>query len=140
MKRTCKKCSEEKELEEFTANKQCKYGRTHKCIDCAKIMQAEWYQKNIEIRKAKNIKWHSDNKQRSKELNKKYYNLNREKEIKKSSKWRKENPDKRKRIDKRYYLSHPEKIKEKTAALTEKKRIKRLFEVIGDEPAAWVTE
>lgn len=38
MKRVCKKCGEEKELEEFVLHKLCKFGRGHRCKSCIKII------------------------------------------------------------------------------------------------------
>lgn len=42
MIRTCKKCRKEKSLEDFTANKLCKFGREHSCKECTITRQGAW--------------------------------------------------------------------------------------------------
>lgn len=41
MKRTCKKCGEEKNIDDFLSDKNCRYGKTHTCKECAKIRRVE---------------------------------------------------------------------------------------------------
>lgn len=35
MKRVCKKCGEEKPIDDFVTDKKCKFGKTHECKKCA---------------------------------------------------------------------------------------------------------
>ena len=42
MKRICKKCGEEKELEEFAKDKKCHYGRTWCCKTCLCLYHKEY--------------------------------------------------------------------------------------------------
>ena len=48
MKRICKKCNIEKELEEFVPNKASKDGRMWRCIECNRISSAKYRAKNHE--------------------------------------------------------------------------------------------
>lgn len=61
MKKVCSKCGEEKELELFVKNKQCKDKREGICKDCRKIYVSKHYQQNkqqyLELRK----KWRKKN-------------------------------------------------------------------------------
>ena len=75
MKKTCTKCSVEKELSEFYRHKTGKYGVSGHCKDCKKKYamlnkeRIDSYQKQYRI----------DNKQRNKNRDKEYYQKNKDK-------------------------------------------------------------
>lgn len=101
--KVCTKCGEEKELNNFYANKRGKDGKQACCILCHK-------------------KYQEENKGKIKNCSKKYYQENKEK-IKKH---RDEHKEKYKNYQKKYYLEHQEesKIKQKKYRKNHKDEIK----------------
>lgn len=132
MKRVCKKCGIEKELDELVFNSDCKYERENFCIQCKKIQDKEYYQKNKDkiLNYVKN--YSIENKDKIKEYKKeyslknkdgiikKYKQDNKEKLKKQAKEWRDNNPDKvlkmyenRKPYQKEYRLNNKDKINQK---------------------------
>lgn len=77
--RLCKKCNNEKDINEFY-----KYKRGT-CKECEKSRTLENYRNNKEAYKTNSKKWYSNNKEKSKE-NSKLYRINNKDEIKKRTK------------------------------------------------------
>jgi len=48
MKRICKECGEEKEIEEFVKDKTCKYGYAWDCKECRSLHERKYRQDNKE--------------------------------------------------------------------------------------------
>jgi len=49
MIRTCKKCRKEKPLEDFTANRLCKFGREHSCKACTINLTKQVMETNLKL-------------------------------------------------------------------------------------------
>ncbi len=73
----CKVCKVEKELSLFTSKKKNKGGLNHKCRDCEKEYNKNYYSKNIIYFQTHNKEWNEKNRE-IKNLNaKKYYHDNK---------------------------------------------------------------
>ena len=148
MTKICKKCGEEKSLEEFPTHskdklrnickycyseenknrylknkdahsKRCKYYHI-KNKDKIKIKNKEYSEKNSEALKEKNKKYREENKEKIKEHRKKYYNENIDKVKVKNKKYREENKEKLRIKNKEYRDNNKEKYKEKREKNKEK--------------------
>lgn len=88
MLRICKKCGEEKEIEEFSKTKNCRHGHGWTCKKCTNI----YYQKRMTTfqRKEFNHTYYQANKKKLLEKSKRYQTINR-KEILSYSKQYKQN-------------------------------------------------
>lgn len=71
--RVCRKCGQEKPLEEFAKNKECVLGHSHICKQC----KAE-----------RNRKWRAANPEKVLEYKRKRYAANPEKVLERNRKWR----------------------------------------------------
>lgn len=91
MKKVCTKCGEEKELELFVKNKQCKNGYAGTCKLCFSEYSANWYQKNKNRLKPIRKEWAKINKEKIKIKDKIYYYNNKEKILKYSADWYQKN-------------------------------------------------
>lgn len=95
--RVCRKCGQEKPLEEFAKNKECVLGHSHICKQC-KVEQSR--------------KWHAANSEKCREYARKYYAANSEKAREKHRKWRAANLEKYREYDRKYYAANSEKCRE----------------------------
>ena len=119
MKKICNKCGEEKELELFTKNKECKYGYAGTCKTCRCKYSADYYKKNKHLLKPIRKKYNEingkknriRNKIKKQERSKIYYQKNKEK-IKQKS---------------RNYYNKNKKIIRKRHQLYLNKRCKRIY-------------
>ena len=131
MKKICKKCGEEKSLEEFSKDnksvdlhfsicKEC--NKKYKLDNKEKLKQQskEYSIKNKEKIKIKSKKYREENKEKVKEHKKKYYNENIEKVKVKNKKYREENKEKLRINNKEYRDKNKEKYKEKREKNKEK--------------------
>lgn len=91
--RVCRKCGQEKPLEEFAKNKECVLGHSHICKQC-KAEQSR--------------KWHAANSEKCREYARKYYAANSEKARKKHRKWRAANLEKYRANASKYYAANLE--------------------------------
>lgn len=57
MERACKNCKVIKDLDKFTLNKLCKYGREHTCKACTITRQGSWEQISPNSHKNSYYKW-----------------------------------------------------------------------------------
>ena len=48
--RQCKKCKINKNIKDFTPNKNCKYGREHECLTCSSSRRVKWEYNNRDKR------------------------------------------------------------------------------------------
>ena len=94
--RVCKKCGEEKGLEEFPISKSCREGREWRCKECVKKYNKAYRKNNSEINKANCKAYYKNNSEKLKAYHKKYYD---------------NNPEKIKAISKKYYYKNLEKIR-----------------------------
>lgn len=60
--RVCKKCGEEKTLDSFTKNKNCKYGREHTCLKCTLIRVNTFSNNNQQLVKKYKNDWYEKSK------------------------------------------------------------------------------
>lgn len=91
--RVCRKCGQEKPLEEFAKNKECVLGHSHICKQC-KAEQSR--------------KWHAANFEKCREYARKYYAANSEKAREKHRKWRAANLEKYRANASKYYAANLE--------------------------------
>lgn len=77
--RVCRKCGQEKPLEEFAKNKGCVLGRTHTCKQCEAERYRKWRAANSEKRWEYNRKWRAANPEKRWEYNRKWRAANPEK-------------------------------------------------------------
>lgn len=85
--RVCRKCGQEKPLEEFAKNKECVLGHSHICKQC-KAEQSR--------------KWHAANPEKCREQSRKYRAANPEKYRERSRKYRAANPEKTREYNRKY--------------------------------------
>lgn len=62
--RVCRKCGQEKPLEEFAKNKECVLGRTHTCKQCEAEKYRKWREANLEKARESVRKWRESNRER----------------------------------------------------------------------------
>lgn len=77
--RVCRKCGQEKPLEEFAKNKECVLGHSHTCKHC---------------KREHACKYRADNHEKILEYGRKHYAENSERYKKYSRKWQAANPEK----------------------------------------------
>lgn len=80
MTRTCKKCGQDKHIDDFTPNKNCTHGREHTCLRCTVVRVNQWAEKN----------------------------RGKSREIKK--KWREEHPGKQRTSERAYRETHRDQV------------------------------
>ena len=95
--RVCRKCGQEKPLEEFAKNKECVLGHSHICKQCKAEQSRKWHAANFEKARENNRKWHAANFEKARE---------------KHRKWRAANLEKYREYDRKYYAANSEKCRE----------------------------
>ena len=95
--RVCRKCGQEKPLEEFVKDKTCALDHGHTCKQC-----------NAE----RNRKWRAANPEKVLEYNRKWCAANTEKVLESNRKWRAANPEKMREYNRKQYAANTEKIRE----------------------------
>lgn len=117
MKRICKKCNEEKDIEMFSKASQCDFGRTWTCNKCVAASKRLRYLDNREKEIARCTKWNKENPAKvaanmakSRARNYEAYKAN-------YKRWRRENKDKIKIYD------HKKRIRRKYAIAFTKEKI-----------------
>lgn len=84
MERACRACNKVKPLEEFSKNKQCRYGRTYECLSCNAARQVSRIRANPEGHRQNVYRWRSENRSKylsmHREEARKYRKANRKKE------------------------------------------------------------
>ena len=107
MERKCKKCGEVKAIEEFEKSDECKYGRSHTCVECTR---------------KRRLSYRAENKDRIKCYGRKYYKKNKEQIIKQTTEWGKNNKDKRLKIQRKSYNKNYDKERAENYKRKEKSR------------------
>jgi len=125
-KKLCKKCNQEKILDEMTKAKDRPSGYKFLCKKCDSKKSSEykknnpeivkkWYENNIESIKEKSKKYKKENPEKVKKYRKKWYDNNKELSKENSKKWRENNPEiskeRSKNWAKKYKEENPEKVK-----------------------------
>jgi hypothetical protein len=106
--KTCSKCKENKELEQFYLDRSAKDGRRYNCIVCCKAgrnreKEKEYRELNKdkvkpvpkEIKKLRNDRYYAQNKEKVKKLANDYYLNNRDKKLNYQKEYQSNNKDKR---------------------------------------------
>jgi len=94
--RVCRKCGQEKPLEEFAKNKECVLGHSHICKQCKAEQSRKWHAANFEKAREKHRKWRAANFEKARE---------------KHRKWRAANLEKCREYDRKYYAANSEKYR-----------------------------
>mgnify|MGYP000023762230 FL=1 len=110
--RVCRKCGQEKPLEEFAKNKGCVLGRTHTCKQCEAERYRKWRAANSEKRWEYNRKWRAANPEKRWEYNRKWRAANPEKIREIRHKWREANTEKERQRYRKWYAANTEKLLE----------------------------
>ena len=95
--RVCRKCGQEKPLEEFAKNKECVLGHSHICKQCKAEQSRKWHAANFEKARENNRKWHAANFEKARERHRK---------------WRAANLEKCREYARKYYAANSEKARE----------------------------
>lgn len=77
--RVCRKCGQEKPLEEFAKNKECVLGHSHICKQCKAEQSRKWRAANLEKCREYDRKYYAANSEKCREYDRKYYAANSEK-------------------------------------------------------------
>lgn len=91
--RVCRKCGQEKPLEEFAKNKGCVLGRTHTCKQCEAERYRKWRAANPEKIREIRHKWREANTEKERQRYRKWYAANTEKLLEMKRKYREELTD-----------------------------------------------
>ena len=100
--RVCRKCGQEKPLEEFAKDKGCVLGRTHTCKQCEAERYRKWRAANSEKRWEYNRKWRAANPEKIREIRHKWREANTEKERQRYRKWYAANTEKLLEMKRKY--------------------------------------
>ena len=106
--RVCRKCGQEKPLEEFAKNKECVLGHSHICKQCKAEQSRKWHAANFEKARENNRKWHAANFEKAREKHRKWRAANFEKAREKHRKWRAANLEKCRANASKYYAANLE--------------------------------
>lgn len=106
--RVCRKCGQEKPLEEFAKNKECVLGHSHICKQCKAEQSRKWHAANFEKARENNRKYYAANSEKCREYARKYYAANSEKAREKHRKWRAANLEKYRANASKYYAANLE--------------------------------
>lgn len=110
--RACRKCGQEKPLEEFAKNKECVLGHSHICKQCKAEQSRKWHAANFEKARENNRKWHAANFEKAREKHRKWRAANPEKIREIRHKWREANTEKERQRYRKWYAANTEKLLE----------------------------
>ena len=139
--KTCRKCSEVKELKDFSQDKRRLGWRMSECRRCKakyreenKEQLAKWREQNKEKTPEYNAKYREENKEQLAKYAAKYYEENKEQRAKYNAKWREENPDKMAKCYARWAKENPDK----KAIYDQRRRARKaaMIDTITDEQYA----
>ena len=100
--RVCRKCGQEKPLEEFAKNKECVLGHSHICKQCKAEQSRKWHAANPEKYRERSRKYRAANPEKCREQSRKYRAANPEKYRERSRKYRAANPEKTREYNRKY--------------------------------------
>ncbi len=124
MKKVCKKCKIEKDLDLFHKRSLSKDGYRNICKECRKGIDNKYYKENPERYKENGLKYRMENHEKVKERSLRYYYDNIEKLKEYGKEYWKNNSEKRKETIKKWATNNTEKIKEKSKRYFEKNKDK----------------
>jgi hypothetical protein len=120
--KVCKKCNEEKDINNFNLCKRIRDGYFNLCRDCDNKIKRKYNLKNPENAKERRLKWKLKHPEEDKNYKKAWNQRNREY----FKKYRTENSDKIKDRLSRWYLKNKEKINKKNSESYSKNKEVRL--------------
>ena len=100
--RVCRKCGQEKPLEEFAKNKECVLGHSHICKQCKAEQSRKRHAANPEKYREQFRKYRAANPEKCREQFRKYRAANPEKYRERSRKYRAANPEKTREYNRKY--------------------------------------
>lgn len=107
----CKICGKTKPKEEFSKDKNYKYGITKRCKKCDCLKTKKWRKNNPEKNGAIRKRYGENNREKIKEYQREYYVNNAEKRKGYSNKYYRNNSEKCKENNKKYRQNNTEKCK-----------------------------
>lgn len=110
--RVCRKCGQEKPLEEFAKNKECVLGHSHICKQCRREHACKYRADNHEKVLERTRKWRVDNPEKVREYDRKYRADNHEKILEYGRKHYAENSERYKKYSRKWQAANPEKVRE----------------------------
>ena len=110
--RVCRKCGQEKPLEEFAKNKECVLGHSHTCKHCKREHACKYRADNHEKVLERTRKWRVDNPEKVREYDRKYRADNHEKILEYGRKHYAENSERYKKYSRKWQAANPEKVRE----------------------------
>ncbi len=110
--KTCKRCSEEKPITEFSIDRRMKYGHTSKCKKCSAIYKKAYDEKNNEHKSNYNKVWYENNKENIAERVKLWREENKEYRHAYNKVWYEENKNRKNYLDriKKYREDNKERM------------------------------
>ena len=100
--RVCRKCGQEKPLEEFAKDKECVLGHSHICKQCKAEQSRKRHAANPEKYREQFRKYRAANPEKCREQFRKYRAANPEKYRERSRKYRAANPEKTREYNRKY--------------------------------------
>lgn len=113
---TCSKCRRLLPVEAFSPDSRAKNGRQASCKPCRAEASAKWHSANRERSREKSLRWSRANAEANRERVAEWAKANPERSRAQSAKWRKANPEKRAAMKTRWRLANPEKHREHVRA------------------------
>ena len=110
--RVCRKCGQEKPLEEFAKDKECVLGHSHICKQCKAERNRKWRAANPEKVLEYKRKRYAANPEKVREYNRKWCAANPEKVLEYKRKRYAANPEKAREYKRKRYAANPEKVLE----------------------------
>ena len=110
--RVCRKCGQEKPLEEFAKNKECALCYRHTCKQCDRERLRKWRAANPEKAREYDRKRRAANTEKMRERFRKWYAANPDKMRECARKWRAANPDKVRECARKWRAANTEKERE----------------------------
>lgn len=110
--RVCRKCGQEKPLEEFAKNKTSALGRKHICKQCNTELVLKWRAANPERVRENDRKRRAANPEKYREQYRNRYLANPEKILRRNRKWQAENAEKRREYCRKWRAANLEKVRE----------------------------
>lgn len=110
--RVCRKCGQEKPLEEFGKDKTRELGYSYTCKHCKREHACKYRADNHEKVLERTRKWRVDNPEKVREYDRKYRADNHEKILEYGRKHYAENSERYKKYSRKWQAANPEKVRE----------------------------
>ena len=110
--RVCRKCGQEKPLEEFVKDKTRELGYSYTCKHCRREHACKYRADNHEKVLERTRKWRVDNPEKVREYDRKYRADNHEKILEYGRKHYAENSERYNKYSRKWQAANPEKVRE----------------------------